>query len=538
MAGVRGVSPSTSVATNALIAGEAWTGRVTFGFARDLPSDLAVSTLGATAAHSQLKHAVRSAFEQVEAFTKLAVAETSAGTRADLRVVATEALTFEQPGGPVNMALGAYAFMPGRSDLAGDIFVGSTVSHDLAEGSYGYRAVLHEVGHALGLKHPDEWGPYGTLTAALDGPEASVMSARTAPGASVTGGLGIEDGGYSHTYMPADIAALQHLYGANYDDARDSRYVFDPNEFASLETIWDGGGRDTYDFSRYVDDLSIDLAPGGYSTTGQEPQLNRTQELSYGDDPIYADGSVHNAFLFKGNQRSIIENAIGGWGDDTIEGNQAANRLSGGAGDDWLKGGGRGDLLKGGRGDDRLDGGNGSDGLRGGAGEDALRGGLGADTLGGGTGDDRANGGAGDDLLRLGPGRDRLNGGGGNDRLDGQDGDDWLAGATGDDQLFGGRGNDILRGGAGDDTLDGGSATRDGDRLVGGNGADVFVLDDTAVVGDFDAREGDALDVADPRAAFASLTEVAGNAAFSLDGGETVVLLGVALESLHITDFI
>jgi hypothetical protein len=31
-------------------------------------------------------------------------------------------------------------------------------------------------------------------------------------------------------------------------------------------TLWDGGGRDTYDFSNYATDMSVNLQPGGWST--------------------------------------------------------------------------------------------------------------------------------------------------------------------------------------------------------------------------------------------------------------------------------
>lgn len=536
MVDVRSVPPGTSVATNALVTGEAWAGPLTYGFAPDAPAHLAVTTAGARPATAGLKAAVRDALAQVQAFTGLVVERRADGARSDLRVVAAEGLAPD--GTDASLSLGAYGFGPGEGDLAGDMFFGPSVTADLSRGSYGFRAVLHEVGHALGLKHPHEPGRFAALPAHLDGPEASVMSARSTPGGALRDGLGIERGGYSHTYMPADIAALQHLYGANYSDARNSRYVFDPDEHVMLETIWDGGGTDTYDFSRYDADLGIDLAPGGYSTTGQEPQLNRAQEIARGDDPVYAMGAVHNALLFEGSTRSIIENALGGTGDDTIFGNQVANRLRGGAGDDRLAGGGRGDALRGGPGDDALGGGAGDDALGGGTGRDVLRGGAGSDSLRGGPGDDRARGGAGDDTIRMGPGDDRGHGGDGDDRLRGQLGDDRLEGEAGSDRLFGGRGNDILAGGPGDDMLDGGRASRAGDRLTGGGGADVFVLSDTATVVDFDPAEGDMLDVPDPQAAFASLADAGGGATLTLGGGETVLLRGVTAGDLDLTAFI
>lgn len=52
-------------------------------------------------------------------------------------------------------------------------------------------------------------------------------------------------------------------------------------------------------------------------------------------------GHVFNALLFYGNEASLIENAIGGAGDDILVGNFGSNLLDGGAGDDELIGGGR-----------------------------------------------------------------------------------------------------------------------------------------------------------------------------------------------------
>jgi len=109
---------------------------------------------------------------------------------------------------------------------------------------------------------------------------------------------------------------------------------------------------------------------------------------------------------------TIIENALGGFGDDTIIGNDADNILVGNGGNDTVRGG---------DGEDRIFGRDGNDTLKGGEGDDLL------------VADD------------------------GDDRLEGQDGDDILEGGEGDDDLRGGEGDDILEGGAGNDFLNGGA---------------------------------------------------------------------------------
>ncbi len=122
-------------------------------------------------------------------------------------------------------------------------------------------------------------------------------------------------------------------------------------------TIWDGGGNDTYDLSNYNTDLRVDLSPGGWTTTDPAQLAN----LGTTADPHFARGNIANALLYQNNSASLIENAIGGSGDDDIIGNAANNSLSGGAGKDTIHGGLGNDTLDGGTGADLLVGGMGND---------------------------------------------------------------------------------------------------------------------------------------------------------------------------------
>lgn len=72
----------------------------------------------------------------------------------------------------------------------------------------------------------------------------------------------------------------------------------------------------------------------------------------------------------EGDVFSGVEGLVGSAHDDTLIGDEVANRLEGGEGDDYLDGLG---------GDDHLSGGAGADRLKGGAGDDLLEGGAGAD---------------------------------------------------------------------------------------------------------------------------------------------------------------
>ncbi|MBE3638826.1 hypothetical protein [Mangrovicoccus algicola] len=96
-----------------------------------------------------------------------------------------------------------------------------------------------------------------------------------------------------------------------------------------------------------------------------------------------------------------IEDLAGSRGDDTLTGDNLANEIFGGAGDDALTGRGGADALYGEAGDDLLFGGVGNDLLLGGEGNDTLRSGAGDDTLIGGAGDDLfvVYAGAGDNVI-------------------------------------------------------------------------------------------------------------------------------------------
>ena len=99
-------------------------------------------------------------------------------------------------------------------------------------------------------------------------------------------------------------------------------------------------------------------------------------------------------------------------------------------------------------------------------GNDSLIGSDLGDTIAGGAGDDYIEGGLGDDFLTTGEGQDTLLGGQGNDKLMNSDGDDSLDGGAGDDSIVATGGEDTLRGGTGDDYMD------------GGNDADTFIIED------------------------------------------------------------
>ncbi|MCB2135597.1 MAG: M10 family metallopeptidase, partial [Rhodobacteraceae bacterium] len=242
---------------------------------------------------------------------------------------------------------GAYANYPGStlsSSAAGDVWINnSSVSQtSLPTGSYDFFAILHEIGHAVGLAHPGDYNaaPGVNITYAgyaqfiEDSHQYTVMSYFDESNTTTS------VPGYSDTLMMYDIYALHQLYGADMTfHAGNSVYGFNSNlggvyDFTSntdpLLCIWDGAGIDTIDLSGYGMNQYLNLGAGTFSNVG---------------------GYVGNVSIAVG---ATIENGTTGSGHDRIIGNNANNILIGNSGNDTLIGGGGHDRIYGGVGFDRL----------------------------------------------------------------------------------------------------------------------------------------------------------------------------------------
>ncbi len=351
----------------ALDSGYAWTGSaVTFGFASGATDYYGSPVYSGYSEPAQFiglsaagKNILRAAFSAWGGTTSLTITEAASGVHPDMNV-----------GGSA-VPDTAWAYYPGTTDSAGDIWFGLdqaffsklVSSAGPYIGSYEYATALHEIGHALGLKHPHQ----GTvkLAAAYDGLEYSVMSYRSYLGGP-TSYYTVETWSFPQSLMMLDIAQIQDIYGADFTtQSGNTVYSFDPltGEMTMggvsagvpganrvFRTIWDGGGTDTIDLAAYTTNLAIDLNPG----KGIDLDVGGTAQRAQLSSTVYAAHHIYMSLLHNGDTRSLIENATGGSGADILTGNQTSNALKGGGGNDTLTGGLGADTLTLGSGNDTV----------------------------------------------------------------------------------------------------------------------------------------------------------------------------------------
>lgn len=272
----------------------------------------------------------------------------------------------------------SYPYFTSDLDTAGDVFMNSDIA-------VTYGTLLHEIGHALGLKHPTEdWTQWAASPPVvhsvwdIDDPALTIMS-------QLSGGTG---------HLTAiDIQAVQAIYGT---PAQDGTQVASWSFNATRQTLTQTGFV-TDDAIRGSSVKDVMLGLGGH-------------------DRLYG---------LNGNDR-----LTGGAGNDTLDGGPGNDRLTGGTGDDTFIVTGPGDKVI-----------EGAD-----AGTDTVIAAT-SHTLASGVevlflqGADKLKG-TGNDL------HNSLFAGSGEGLLNGMAGDDYLVGGAARDQITGGQGSDLMFGGA------------------------------------------------------------------------------------------
>ncbi len=437
----------------------------------------------------------------------------------------------------------------------------------ISAGQFDYGLILHEIGHALGLKHPTEtWTSAANIVhdqvLAVDDPTLTIMS---------------QLGGPLVHLAALDIAAIQSIYGLNNADLTNWSYdslnniltqtagVSDATlRGTNMSDVLNGGSGNNVLTGLFGEDSIFgnggnDLMFGGSGNDSLNGGTgNDTMHGGFGNDKYIVNIAFDQIIEFAGEGTDTVTSSvtytlpaevenlkltgsatINGTGNNLnnmITGNNAANILIGGDGDDTLDGKLGNDSLAGGLGNDTYVLDNVSDLVTelSSEGTDTIKASFTFDlapianieklTL---TGILAINGG-GNSLANTLTGNaatNTLNGGGGADKL---------LGAAGDDNLNGNLGGDTLTGGSGRDTLSGGSMDADSfvytmvtDSGIGMANRDIITDFDTADLINLKSIDTNSVLAGDQAFTFVGSGPITGDwqVGYQINGADTLVLI-------------
>ena len=317
------------------------------------------------------KVAVITGFDLVASYTNLTFVQVGSGLASDatFRFADYNSDKSESRFPPNN---GTYQASDSRE--AGDTFLGTNanISTKFFFGTDDFNTIIHEMGHAFGLKHGHDSSFNGALAPQYDDNEFSVMTYASYFGANTEGATAAIPGSAPQSYMMFDIAALQAYYGANFSKVGSSAtYTWDANgqEYINgqvapdtgvtathkiFSTVWTEGATTTYNLSNFSDNQVDDLRPGHWLTFSYSQLADLNSQAPPGTPQFQAQGNIYNTLLYHNNTDSEITSLVTGSGNDTLIGNDRNDTLNAGAGNDTIIAGTGDDIMIGGPGADSI----------------------------------------------------------------------------------------------------------------------------------------------------------------------------------------
>ncbi len=285
---------------------------VTFSFPTSVPASYSgEDVLGWKPFSEQQKAATREILIQLQQQTKITFQEVAESANSTGRMRFSNN-TQESSAG--------YAFLPNstQTDKDADTWIAIGTDTNVERGTHAWATLVHEIGHAVGLNHPGNYNAGvapkvdavgNFLSADEDAFFNSIMSYRSSAQEI-----------QPTVFMPYDMLALRYVYGTNPVATGNTTYTYSDAAGRLVENIVDDGGVDTLDFSAVTAGVMLNLTPGAYSSVGK---------LASGANAL---ANLTTSF------DAMIENAIGTVANDTMLGNAAHNRFTGGLGNDTIDG--------------------------------------------------------------------------------------------------------------------------------------------------------------------------------------------------------
>ncbi|MEM9999249.1 MAG: M10 family metallopeptidase C-terminal domain-containing protein [Pseudomonadota bacterium] len=289
-----------------LKSGNSWTGQtITYSFLGSLPAYYdGFGPINAGTYHDEpfsdsQQDQVSELLTQIEDLTGLQFDEVAqtAGTVGDL--------TFGFATLPLNVSGAILSY--DDSDLKGDIWINKTAAGQ--PGGLSENVLLHEIMHALGFKHPVNYGGFFSLDPGPFFDRDEDPTERY----TVLSEISNTDGWSLSGFQLYDITVLQSVYGVNENfNTGNDTYT---EQVGELYSIWDADGVDTLTASGVLQNAIVDLREGYFSTITSTVDGYENISIAFG---------------------AKIENGIGSAQHDVIVGNALNNDLRGNEGDDVL----------------------------------------------------------------------------------------------------------------------------------------------------------------------------------------------------------
>ena len=239
---------------------------------------------------------------------------------------------------------------------------GST-DYTLSSTTYGGHALMHELGHSLGLSHPHSAITNGVATLSADFAATKdlgfsklgfVLNSAADMNKEYFTIMSYDDqvpynsvDTYAQTPMILDVIALQDAYGAGSGSTSTGDDTITPGGSGGVDsyrTYFDTGGTDTINLTNYVNGAYINL---GTTIQGASHLVGVTMSLA--DEKLMVSGLAPKSLRWLYGE---FENANGTSSSDLITGNDLANTINTNQGNDVLTGLGGNDVLDGGDGID------------------------------------------------------------------------------------------------------------------------------------------------------------------------------------------